>query len=267
MTSYIIAKENVSDLFSGILLMLLLFFNLALVIFDNNLKHKEVKNRIIHILQKIKEELSGNIIWLPENYPHLNAPYSPCITLQWTYRDNRIVNLPWALLVKDDIILIRPGQVSPGYCESMEKNPTEYPLLHAKEVYGPNLQNANEIFSTPKARKPLECKRYRLLETPYINNLRTVLEQSLDKPVTQQNQHRYFVKMKILERIICPICFVVTIIINFVRYNYLSNYTGESSAITSFLISPVCTILPLLPVIFPMFWNALNYYGISRCVL
>lgn len=25
--------------------------------------------------------------WKDEHYPHLCAPYSPCVILQWTYRD------------------------------------------------------------------------------------------------------------------------------------------------------------------------------------
>ena len=30
--------------------------------------------------------------------------------LQWTLRDGAHVNLPWALLVKGDIIMVKPGQ-------------------------------------------------------------------------------------------------------------------------------------------------------------
>lgn len=40
-------------------------------------------------------------------------PYSPSVTLQWTQRDGVLVNLPWALLVKGDIVLLKPGQTSP----------------------------------------------------------------------------------------------------------------------------------------------------------
>lgn len=42
-------------------------------------------------------------------------PYSPSVTLQWTQRDGVLVNLPWALLVKGDIVLLKPGQTSPCY--------------------------------------------------------------------------------------------------------------------------------------------------------
>lgn len=51
--------------------------------------------------------------WKKDNYPHLCMPYSPSVTLQWTQRDGVLVNLPWALLVKGDIVLLKPGQTSP----------------------------------------------------------------------------------------------------------------------------------------------------------
>ena len=58
--------------------------------------------------------------WKSENYPHLCSPQSPCLTLQWTYRDGEVVNLPWALLVAGDIIVMKPGQQAPGYCVPYE---------------------------------------------------------------------------------------------------------------------------------------------------
>lgn len=65
-------------------------------------------------------EATRSCYWLPENYPHLCSPFSPCITLQWTYRDGHLVNLPWALLVTGDVIMIRPGQQAPGHCIPFE---------------------------------------------------------------------------------------------------------------------------------------------------
>ena len=49
--------------------------------------------------------------WLPTNYPHLHTPLSSSVVLQWTLRNGSLVNLPWALLVEGDVILIKPGQV------------------------------------------------------------------------------------------------------------------------------------------------------------
>jgi hypothetical protein len=65
-------------------------------------------------------DATSSCYWLPENYPHLCSPFSPCITLQWTYRDGHLINLPWALLVTGDVILIRPGQQVPGNCIPLE---------------------------------------------------------------------------------------------------------------------------------------------------
>lgn len=98
---------------------LIIFFltllNLSVVGWDNNLRHQEILTRAYQILENL-EKSRELVNWSPLNYPHLCTPASPCITLQWTYRDGEIVNLPWALLVRGDVIIIRPGQTSPGFC-------------------------------------------------------------------------------------------------------------------------------------------------------
>lgn len=240
----------------------LLIFSIALEMLDNYLRHNEIPKRAKILVEKIRSE-AANIKWRGKHYPHLLMPFSPCITLQWTYRDNEIVNLPWALLVKDDVVLIRPGQVSPGYCESLEKS-AEYPLLHAKEVYGPSLQNHNEIFSAPKGRKPLDCKKYKLLETPYVNNLKIALEQALDRPITQQNQQRHLLMVRFVERLFLPASLLCIFIINIVRWIYLEQMFGRSGKVDLFVLVPISTVLPLLPLVFPLVWNNLNYLGMAK---
>lgn len=241
---------------------MLLVLSVSLQLYENYLRHNEIPNRIKFLLDRIRNE-TRNVNWTAEDYPTLLTPFSPCITLQWTYRDNEIVNLPWALLVKDDVVLIRPGQVSPGYCESLDKN-TEYPLLHAKEVYGPSLQSHNEIFSTPKVRKPLECKRYRLLETPFVNNLKIALEQALDRPITQQNQQRHLLMVRFVERLFLPVSLVAIFVINIVRWIYLEQMFGRSGKVDLFILVPISTVLPLLSLVFPLVWNVLNYLGMAK---
>ena len=58
----------------------------------------------------ISGQVREHIFWQPLNYPHLHTPEAASIVLQWTLRDGAHVNLPWALLVKDDIIMVKPGQ-------------------------------------------------------------------------------------------------------------------------------------------------------------
>lgn len=208
-------KNDLSYICQAVVVVILLVINVSFQLYDNKLRFEEIPKRVKCLLKLI--EVQKDVAkWLPENYPHLCSPISPCITLQWTYRDNKIVNLPWALLVKDDIILVRAGQVSPGYCESLDKN-SDYPLLHAKEVYGPSLQMPNEIFSIPRSRKPLEAKKYCLLETPYLNNLRIALEQSLDRPNSQFLRLKHFVMVKVIEHGILPIMLAVIFAANVIR--------------------------------------------------
>lgn len=141
--------------YEGLMIIILVAFNCILVIFDNKFRHVEILCRAKHLVKQIEGILfyfifyfeifkqnyqyfikywsidiynvSKNFLycitvaksicyWKPENYPHLYSPLSPCITLQYTYRDGQMVNLPWALLVAGDIIVIRPGQQAPGYC-------------------------------------------------------------------------------------------------------------------------------------------------------
>lgn len=249
-------------IYEAFFILVLLFLSLSLEIYDNKLRCNELPNRVKVLLDKIQKK-TLNIDWKSSNYPNLYSPYSPCITLQWTYRDNKIVNLPWALLVKDDVILIRPGQISPGYCESLDKT-SEYPLLHAKEVYGPSLQNHNEMFSAPKARRPLESRKYKLLETPYTSNLRLAIEQALDKPITQQNRQRHLLMIRFVERLLLPITILVVFVLNFIRFFYLDDFFGEVSLLGLFVLAPLGAALPLLPLVFPVIWYTLNYLGMAR---
>lgn len=265
MISYIAHPDNSSLIYEAITILLILIVNLSLVIYDSKQKHSEIPRRVQLVLNEINIALKTNS-WSPDNFPHLCSPFSPCITLQWTYRDNMLVNLPWALLVKGDIVVIRAGQISPGYCESIDKN-DEYPLLHPKEVYGPSLKNANEAITTPKTRKPLENKKYRLIETPYLTNLKMALEQALDKPVTHTNQQRYLLMVKCFEQIFYPLIVFLTILINLVRYVYLSVIFGVGYWVEMFLIIPVSVSLPLLPMVFPSFWIVLSCLGNARYVL
>lgn len=259
MISYAVHPDSSSLIYESFVIITVLIANVVLVIYDSHHKQNEIPQRVQLLLKEIKQATVSNS-WLPENYPHICSPFSPCITLQWTYRDGKVVNLPWALLVKDDVIVIRAGQISPGYCEAVDKN-DEYPLLHPKEVYGPSLKNANEAISTPKTRKPLDNKRFKLIETPYLSSLKMALEQALDKPVTHSNQQRYLLMVKCFEQILYPVILFLIISINFVRYFYLTKFFGAGCSIEMFLITPVAVTLPLLPIIFPTFWIVLNCLG------
>lgn len=99
---------------------------------ENALRRNEIHRKVRSVIGEI--QLASHLCqdWTSENYPSLCSPLSPCVTLQWTYRDGRIVNLPWALLVKGDTIIMRPGQLAPGPCQQL--NGTNH--FNGGETYG-----------------------------------------------------------------------------------------------------------------------------------
>ncbi|KAK0168024.1 hypothetical protein PV327_001865 [Microctonus hyperodae] len=247
--------------YEGLIVCCLVVLNFILVVSDNILRHKEIPHRIQILLQRL-EVARNTCKWRPENYPHLCTPLSPCLTLQWTYRDGAIVNLPWALLVADDIIVIKPGQQVPGYCIPYDN--TDGPVLHAKEVYSPTIHEENEIFSTPQPRSPLQNQIYKLQETPYLTNLRMALDQALDRPVTYHNRVRHLVMICCIEQLVYPILLIVVQLINLLRYLYFYEYFGIGHSTELFLLQPIAVTLPLLPIIFPTLWIVLSCFGMAR---
>lgn len=182
-----------SHLLSAIFLILILLLTLFVVFRENNFRRSELHRKVREVLAEINLAKTICSEWIDENYPNLCSPVSPCVTLQWTYRNDRIINLPWALLVRDDLIIIRPGQVAPGCCETVDGRRR----FGAGETYG--LSNPTDPPLKPTARAPLPDLECRLLETPYLENLRTSLEKFLERPTTIYNQQRHLVSR-------CTIC-------------------------------------------------------------
>lgn len=63
------------------------------------------------VLSDYLEKSAGHPIgWAPSLYPDLYTPISSSWSLHWTFRDERLVNVPVSLLVEGDVIALRPGQ-------------------------------------------------------------------------------------------------------------------------------------------------------------
>lgn len=60
------------------------------------------------------EAISTEDGWSTQDYLPLHSPHSSSVSLQWTYRDGDLVNLPQVLLVESDVIVVRPGRPAPG---------------------------------------------------------------------------------------------------------------------------------------------------------
>lgn len=174
---------------AAFLLAAILSIDLIIVIRESILRRTEIYRKTRLVLSDLRlAELELCSEWSASNYPHLCSPLSPCVTLQWTYRDGVIVNLPWALLVKDDYIVLRPGQITPGPCVEINGKKT----FMAHEIYGV-AQTTEPPTVKPIARSPLPDLICCLQNTPYLDNLKLILQNSHKRPPTIYNQQRYLV--------------------------------------------------------------------------
>lgn len=176
-------------LWPALCLLAILSLDLFVVVRENNLRRTEIFRKTRHALAELRlaeEHFSDD--WQPTNYPHLSNPMSPCVSLQWTYRDGHIVNLPWALLVRGDYIVLRPGHICPGPCYELETNK----FFTANEIYGATSHGDPPV--KPVARPPLADLVCCLESTPYLDSLSVCLKNSLKRPPTIYNQQRYLVR-------------------------------------------------------------------------
>lgn len=122
----------------------------------------------------------------------------------------------------------------------------------------------DQSITAPKARRPLQNRFYRILDTPYLHNLTLALEEALNKPSTRLNRQRHLLVSQCVQSVVLPVCLVLVVLVNLVRYLYLVKYTGAGDQVEMFLIIPVATLLPLLPVVFPVAWIVMNNVGNAR---
>lgn len=226
--------------------------------FNAKLKHEEAVHHIYRAVDKLQDCIR-TCTWGPTNYLSRHCPASPSVSTQWTYRDNEVVNLPCSLLVEGDIILLRPGHKAPAKCRCLEENPIE---LDADEVYVPDIENQHEHLNGPAPRKPLEVKIFVLLETPLLKNIKCLLSKSTSRPVSVFDNEHYTVGLLWIQRIVLPVIFCASVLVNIIRYIMYPGNTGHWTEVL--LVLQVHAILPLLPLSSPVIWYLLNNYGLAK---
>ncbi|KAJ8730304.1 hypothetical protein PYW07_017342 [Mythimna separata] len=244
-------------LWEAFFLIVILLVNFLVAFNEEYLYRNEIPHRVRKVLETLDEAIESSK-WKENHYPHLCAPYSPCVILQWTYRDSTIVNLPWALLVEGDVIVLRPGQEVPGHCRGLQP---EDPEQFFGQIFQPTTPQKDN-FSTPRIRTPHRNKAYRMCETPYLKNLKLALEQATIRPVTIFEKQRYLCTVKIMEGIVLPVVISLVVIASFVRHVY--HLPGVTHWTEIYFLQTIAASLPLLQIVFPIAWLTLNCYGLAR---
>ncbi|VDI27165.1 Hypothetical predicted protein [Mytilus galloprovincialis] len=150
--------------------LIVLALNIINSIWNCHIELKEIINIARLTLKKIKDCLKAPS-WTIDDYVNIHTPLSPCVSLQWTLRDNQVVNLPVPLLVAGDVILLRPGHIVPGSCRQLEADGKEV-LLNQGEMYCSTSQEYSDYKGTPHNCKPVTAQKFVMLETVFLQNLR-----------------------------------------------------------------------------------------------
>lgn len=152
--------------------------------------------------------------------------------------------------------------MSPGLCSALEQD-ADYSILRQREIYGPALPDANEMLATPKLKVPLKNKLYILKETPYLHNLRIALDKALNRPVSQFEKERHFLFNVCQVLLAYPCALILATLFNVVKVAYLPVTFGDQW-LDLFVIQPLVVALPMLPLMFPLFWIVVNYFGFAK---
>ncbi|MCI4393512.1 hypothetical protein PGIGA_G00158140 [Pangasianodon gigas] len=199
--------------------------------------------------------------WLKDT-EDLFVPSFPAVSLQWTYRDGRLVNIPVSLLVEGDIISLRPGSEAPTELRVQEE---EHVILSQSDVFS-HLSSPPSPLDHERSRphRLLQPQLFRVTRTPAVEVVQRCLELSQHRPVSVLDNERFTVQT-LLERGPALLALVVLLVLNTLRY--VLGAPGVGPWHVTLLQLPVNGILPLLPLTFPLLWLLVGIYGEVRVLL
>ncbi|KAL4241053.1 hypothetical protein ACF0H5_001831 [Mactra antiquata] len=259
------SKGNIDSiwiLIEAFIFIVCIIFNIAINIHKDIHERYEFIKIVREILKKLEDCMRYNT-WNKNYFPRIESPLSPCYSLQWTIRDGTYYNIPTPLLVKGDIILLRPGHKAPAKCKQLQTPAAlmEEDILEEDEVYCPDDTEKSDVCNQPKGREVKHSAKFMLLETPYVKYMRQLF---LDKhrPPSVVEHEKYTVLSVWIERRILPVVLLVMFVTNIVRLFHLKGHVGHWTEML--LTLQVHAMLPLLPLIIPAMYLLINFYGQAR---
>ena len=267
--------SDLSHLMQSIILVTVLLINLVILSFDTQCCQQELHLKVKYLADLIKSTLEAESTadleaWTSGKFfPQLYLPHSPCITLQWTFRDGRVVNLPTVLLVSGDVIKLCPGTAAPGLCQRLASSSPcssntldESVQLKEGEIYVPQGDQVTADFTGARLRKSAEPAEFVLLETPYINFIKKCFDKCCKRPKSLYDKERHQITSTYIECIMVPISVMILLAIFFFQTDHFTNLTRRS--FTNFFNRLALVILPLVPFSLPISWLVLTALGVSK---
>ena len=254
-------RNSYPEMVSAVVVLLMVVVNLVLSGWESYQRSVEVYRRGERLVEVV-EKAARQPAWEAENYPHLHTPLSASIVLQWTIRDSHIINLPWALLVKGDIVLIKPGQMAPGRCSIMSEKMEL--TLEQGETFHTDKFKPVEKSLLPEFKSSLSPQKFLLEETPFLSELQEVLDKAANRPLSKLTKQRHFLISSVLEYICTPLVLVVVLAWNCVRHQHSWTWLTGHPKYQLFLTEPVSATIPLLPLLLPAWWILVNTAALTN---
>lgn len=223
---------------SAILLLIVLIGTIILNVYFVYLRTTEIRRKIDTILSDLDEIIADGVAGLTT--PSLYEPASESITLQWTYRDGTLVNLPWMTLVEGDIILLRPGREIPCRCRLVEtKSTAAISEFESGQIYIPQESHRVADGVGVDAFLPLPC---RVEETPAAAYVRDCLLAS-ERPLSLTENEYGRIMHFYVERIGLPTILGISLSAAVFMYMYRGDGTRRLYEVLA--IAPAAVVLPL----------------------
>jgi hypothetical protein len=183
----------------------------------------------------------------------------------WTYRDGEIVNLPTALLVEGDFIVMRLGSTAPGNCHEISSKSSKTKTFRLGDTYG--LKTQNDPPQKPIAVQPMPDILCVMEHTPFIDNLKLSLELFLNRPPTIHDRQRHILINHYMQRYIFFLTILVilcTLTLRAFDKYYIEGKLHHTKWDKIGVLNCVSAWISLLPLIFPLIWINIHHWGAAR---
>ncbi|XP_028413200.1 transmembrane protein 94-like isoform X2 [Dendronephthya gigantea] len=237
--------------------------NIVLGVREERLRKTELSKKIAKFLTQC-QAYRLSCPWSDASYPHLATPSTDSLSLVWTYRKNRLVNVPANLLVEGDVIVLGPGQKCPAKVQL--KSPNGERIFDAGEIYRPENEEQQAAEHLENERlfscQPCPRQKFTVVEAPLEGKLRTTFYSSQRRPTSLLDNERCYVIKQVLQFRVIPVILGLSFLINLIRFLLSRDDFGSWSEMIFILQAYV--IIPLLPLLFPLMWIVINCFGTAR---
>ncbi|XP_062508635.1 transmembrane protein 94-like isoform X2 [Corticium candelabrum] len=180
-----------------------------------------------------------------------------------TFRDGRLVNLPVCLLVEDDEVLMPPGTQVPVNMSQIDGGDGDGLVeLNRGDIYSPVSDKEAKESEVIEHSHIASWSRFQVKESAVSHIVRHSLAMSLNRPSSVLVQEKHKFTIQLLSHKLIWIFLGVSIFFSVLRLALLPDDVADWPEMIYIL--QIYTVMPLLPLSFPLLWTALKLYGTAR---